>query len=268
MSWSRPCGLVLALGPLLARFGKARVSLPGGCAIGSRPVDQHIKGMQAMGADIVVEHGYMIARLTAGQQRLKGCSITTDMVTVTGTENFMMAASLAEGETILENAAQEPEIGDLAACDQAGREDQGPGNPRIRIRALAPAAAPTGGSDGLRPVLFLRRAERARCGLRHGRADPFEAVIGKCARWAGSPIATAHRVPDRADSGAVFPYANTRGSNRHAAPYALNVSPGPSKDGNDFRNRFMPSTRWCAGAKINRRKFLLLKGLKSFLAPP
>ena len=88
---------VLALGPLLARFGHARVSLPGGCAIGSRPVDQHIKGLQAMGAQIEVEHGYMIARLREGRTRLHGAHITTDMVTVTGTENFLMAAALAEG---------------------------------------------------------------------------------------------------------------------------------------------------------------------------
>jgi UDP-N-acetylglucosamine 1-carboxyvinyltransferase len=86
---------VLALGPLLARFGHAKVSLPGGCAIGSRPVDQHIKGLTAMGAEIVVEHGYMIARLPAGRTRLKGARIATDMVTVTGTENFLMAACLA-----------------------------------------------------------------------------------------------------------------------------------------------------------------------------
>src|SRR6187200_475750 len=87
---------VLALGPLLARFGEATVSLPGGCAIGSRPVDQHIKGLRAMGAEIVVEHGYMIAKLPNGWSRLKGASISTDMITVTGTENLMMAASLAE----------------------------------------------------------------------------------------------------------------------------------------------------------------------------
>src|SRR5687768_4795663 len=93
---------VLALGPLLARFGHAKVSLPGGCAIGSRPVDQHIKGLQAMGAEIVVEHGYMLAKLPAGRTRLQGARILTDMVTVTGTENFLMAAALAEGETLLE----------------------------------------------------------------------------------------------------------------------------------------------------------------------
>ena len=107
---------VLALGPLLARFGRAKVSLPGGCAIGSRPVDQHIKGLQAMGAIIDVEHGYMLARLPEGATRLKGARITTDMVTVTGTENFLMAACLAEGETVLENAAQEPEISDRPRC--------------------------------------------------------------------------------------------------------------------------------------------------------
>ena len=87
---------VLALGPLLARFGHAKVSLPGGCAIGSRPVDQHLKGLAAMGADIVVEHGYMVAKLATGLKRLKGARITTDMVTVTGTENFLMAAALAD----------------------------------------------------------------------------------------------------------------------------------------------------------------------------
>src|ERR1700716_729915 len=101
---------ILVLGPLLARCGEARVSLPGGCAIGTRPVDQHIKGLQAMGAEIVVEHGYIVARA----ERLRGARITTDMVTVTGTETLLMAATLADGETVLENAAQEPEVTDLA----------------------------------------------------------------------------------------------------------------------------------------------------------
>ena len=94
---------IMVLGPLLARFGATRVSLPGGCAIGSRPVDQHIKGLQLMGADIVVEHGYIVAQAS----RLKGARISTDMITVTGTENLLMAATLADGETVLENAAQE-----------------------------------------------------------------------------------------------------------------------------------------------------------------
>lgn len=124
---------ILVLGPLLARFGEARVSLPGGCAIGSRPVDQHIKGLQAMGAEIVVEHGYIVAKAA----RLKGARITTDMVTVTGTENLLMAAALAEGETILENAAQEPEIPDLAEMLIAmGAKIEGHGTSRIRIEGV------------------------------------------------------------------------------------------------------------------------------------
>ncbi|HUD35044.1 MAG TPA: UDP-N-acetylglucosamine 1-carboxyvinyltransferase, partial [Variovorax sp.] len=128
---------VLALGPLLARFGRAKVSLPGGCAIGSRPVDQHIKGLQAMGAEISVEHGDMLARLPAGRTRLKGARILTDMVTVTGTENFLMAATLAEGETILENAAQEPEIVDLAEMLlRMGARIEGHGTSHIRVHGV------------------------------------------------------------------------------------------------------------------------------------
>src|SRR5207247_1997600 len=102
---------VLVLGPLLARCGRARVSLPGGCAIGLRPVDQHVKGLQAMGAKISVEHGYM----HASAERLRGARVVMDLVTVTGTENLLMAAVLAEGETLLENAAREPEVVDLAS---------------------------------------------------------------------------------------------------------------------------------------------------------
>ncbi|MEO8807463.1 MAG: UDP-N-acetylglucosamine 1-carboxyvinyltransferase [Burkholderiaceae bacterium] len=124
---------ILALGPLLARFGEATVSLPGGCAIGSRPVDQHIKGLQAMGAQISVEHGYIIAKAA----RLKGARITTDMVTVTGTENLLMAATLAEGETVLENAAREPEIRDLAdMLIGMGAKIEGHGTSRIRIEGV------------------------------------------------------------------------------------------------------------------------------------
>ena len=177
---------VLALGPLLARFGEATVSLPGGCAIGSRPVDQHIKGMQAMGADIVVEHGYMIAKLPAGPDgqrgRLKGCSITTDMVTVTGTENFMMAASLAEGETILENAAQEPEIGDLAEMlIKMGAKIEGHGTSRIRIQGVERLHGCTHQvvADRIETGTFLCAvaATGGEVVLRHGRADHLEAVI-------------------------------------------------------------------------------------------
>ena len=103
---------ILVLGPMLARAGEARVSLPGGCAIGLRPVDQHIKGLQAMGAEIEIEHGYIHAKA----KRLSGAHIVMDIVTVTGTENLMMAATLAEGTSVLENAAREPEVSDLAYC--------------------------------------------------------------------------------------------------------------------------------------------------------
>jgi UDP-N-acetylglucosamine 1-carboxyvinyltransferase len=124
---------VLVLGPLVARAGQARVSLPGGCAIGARPVDQHIKGLQALGAEIHIEQGYMVA--TA--QRLKGARIVTDMVTVTGTENLMMAATLAEGETVIENAAREPEVVDLAHLLIAmGARISGAGTDRIVVQGV------------------------------------------------------------------------------------------------------------------------------------
>jgi len=175
---------VLALGPLLARFGHAKVSLPGGCAIGTRPVDQHIKGLQAMGAVIDVEHGYMVARLKPGLQRLKGARIATDMVTVTGTENFLMAACLADGETVLENAAQEPEIPDLAELLIAmGARISGHGSSRIHIQ----------GVDALHGARHQVVADRIEAGtflcavaatggdavLRHARGDHLEAVIDK-----------------------------------------------------------------------------------------
>ena len=124
---------ILVLGPLLARFGEARVSLPGGCAIGQRPVDQHIKGLQAMGAQISIEHGYVVAKAS----RLKGARIVTDMVTVTGTENLMMAATLADGETVIENAAREPEVVDLAAALVAmGARIEGAGTDRIAVHGV------------------------------------------------------------------------------------------------------------------------------------
>ncbi|NTV69339.1 MAG: UDP-N-acetylglucosamine 1-carboxyvinyltransferase [Azonexaceae bacterium] len=124
---------ILVLGPLVARCGEARVSLPGGCAIGARPVDQHIKGLQAMGAEVKVEQGYVHAKAT----RLKGARICTDMVTVTGTENLMMAACLADGETIIENAAREPEVVDLANClVSMGARISGAGTDVIRIQGV------------------------------------------------------------------------------------------------------------------------------------
>jgi UDP-N-acetylglucosamine 1-carboxyvinyltransferase len=125
---------ILVLGPLLARFGEARVSLPGGCAIGQRPIDQHIKGLAALGAEITIEHGFVVARA----KRLKGATVRTDMVTVTGTENLLMAAVLAEGLTVLENAAREPEIVDLAELlIKMGARISGHGSDRIVIEGVA-----------------------------------------------------------------------------------------------------------------------------------
>jgi UDP-N-acetylglucosamine 1-carboxyvinyltransferase len=124
---------ILVLGPLVARFGEAKVSLPGGCAIGARPVDQHIKGLQAMGAEIAIEHGFIEARA----KRLKGARIVTDMITVTGTENLLMAAVLADGETVIENAAREPEVGDLAHLLVAmGARIEGIGTDRLVIQGV------------------------------------------------------------------------------------------------------------------------------------
>ncbi len=124
---------VLVLGPMLARFGEALVSLPGGCAIGQRPVDQHIKGLTAMGAEIQIEHGYIKAQA----KKLRGARIVTDMVTVTGTENLMMAAVLAEGTTVIDNAAREPEVVDLANCLMAmGAHIEGAGSDRIVIHGV------------------------------------------------------------------------------------------------------------------------------------
>ena len=124
---------ILVLGPLLARFGRANVSLPGGCAIGSRPVNLHIQGLQAMGADIRVENGY----IQATASRLRGARIVMDIITVTGTENLMMAATLADGETLIENAAREPEVVDLANClNRMGARISGAGTDTIRIEGV------------------------------------------------------------------------------------------------------------------------------------
>lgn len=183
---------ILALGPLLTRFGRAVVSLPGGCAIGSRPVDQHIKGLQAMGAIIDVEHGYMNARLPQGQSRLKGAHITTDMVTVTGTENLMMAACLADGVTVLENAAQEPEIIDLADMLIAmGAQIEGHGTSRIKITGVEVLHGCTHSvvADRIEAGTFLC-AVAATGGdvvLKNARGDHLDALLDKL-REAGASV--------------------------------------------------------------------------------
>ncbi len=179
---------VLVLGPLVARCGVARVSLPGGCAIGLRPVDQHIKALQAMGATIEIEHGYMHARA----KQLKGARISMDLVTVTGTENIMMAATLAAGETIIENAAREPEVVDLANCLNAmGARVAGAGSDVIKIigvpqlRSASHRVMP----DRIETGTFLAAAAatRGEIRLRDTRADILDAVIEKL-RDAGAHI--------------------------------------------------------------------------------
>jgi UDP-N-acetylglucosamine 1-carboxyvinyltransferase len=181
---------VLVLGPLLARCGEARVSLPGGCAIGLRPVDQHVKAFQAMGATITVEHGYMLARAP----RLKGAHIVTDLVTVTGTENIMMAATLADGETVIENAAREPEVVDLANCLIAmGADIRGAGTDTIRITGVARlhAAAHRVMADRIESGTFLAAAAATGGEVRLRDANPgiLDAVLEKL-REAGARIET------------------------------------------------------------------------------
>ncbi len=187
---------ILVLGPLLARLGQARVSLPGGCAIGSRPVDQHIKGLQAMGADIVVKHGYIVAKAPRSNGGLKGARITTDMVTVTGTENLLMAAALAEGETVLENAAQEPEVTDLAELlVKMGARIEGLGTGRLRVQGVerlhAPAQAHRIIPDRIETGTFLCAVAAAGgdVKLTGTRAEHLDAVIDKL-REAGAEIET------------------------------------------------------------------------------
>ena len=180
---------ILVLGPMVARFGEARVSLPGGCAIGQRPVDQHIKGLQAMGAQIEIEQGYIHAR--AG--RLKGARIVMDLVTVTGTENLMMAATLADGTTVIENAAREPEVVDLAECLNAmGARIKGAGTDVITIEGVerlhgrdATGSCPTA-SKPARSWL-LRRQRGGDIRLKGTRADILDSVLGKL-REAGAHI--------------------------------------------------------------------------------
>jgi len=179
---------ILALGPLLARTGEARVSLPGGCAIGLRPVDQHIKGLQAMGAEIDLTHGYINARAA----RLVGARVVFDLPTVTGTENVLMAATLAEGTTVLENAAREPEVVDLARCLVAmGARIGGAGTDRIVVEGVTALRGTTHAvmPDRIETGTFLAAAAAAGGDvlLRGAAPDTLEAVLDKL-REAGATI--------------------------------------------------------------------------------
>ncbi|MDN0076731.1 UDP-N-acetylglucosamine 1-carboxyvinyltransferase [Crenobacter sp. SG2303] len=171
---------ILVLGPTLARFGEATVSLPGGCAIGSRPIEQHIKGLVAMGAEVSIEHGYVKAQA----KRLRGAKVVMDMVTVTGTENLLMAAVLAEGTTVLENAAREPEVTDLALCLNAmGAKISGIGSDRLviegveRLHGAEHAVMP----DRIEAGTFLvaAAATRGHVVLRNAAPKSMEAVLDK-----------------------------------------------------------------------------------------
>jgi UDP-N-acetylglucosamine 1-carboxyvinyltransferase len=179
---------ILALGPLVARCGEARVSLPGGCAIGLRPVDQHVKGLQAMGVEIDLDHGYIDAKA----KRLTGAQFLFEVVTVTGTENLMMAATLAEGVTLLENAAREPEVVDLAECLNAmGARITGAGSDRIVIEGVNELHGATHPimPDRIETGTYLAAAAAAggEIALRDARADTLQAVLEKLAE-AGAQI--------------------------------------------------------------------------------
>ncbi len=181
---------ILVLGPLVARFGQAEVSLPGGCAIGSRPVDQHIRGLQALGAEITVENGYIKARA----KRLRGARILMDMVTVTGTENIMMAATLAQGTTVIENAAQEPEVVDLAHCLIAmGAQIEGAGTSTMvihgveRLHGAEHDVLPDRIETGTYLVGAAMTGGKVRA--RHARASTLDAVLAKLEE-SGAHIAT------------------------------------------------------------------------------
>ena len=181
---------ILVLGPLVARFGEARVSLPGGCAIGMRPVDLHIKGLQALGAEITIEHGYVHAR----SKRLKGTRLVMDLVTVTGTENLMMAACLAEGTTVIENAAREPEVVDLANCLNAmGAKVEGAGTDIITIHGVEQLHGATYPvmPDRIETGTFLvaAAATGGDVTLTGARPDTLDAVLAKL-REAGAEIDT------------------------------------------------------------------------------
>ncbi|MBU3621343.1 UDP-N-acetylglucosamine 1-carboxyvinyltransferase [Polynucleobacter sp. CS-Odin-A6] len=175
---------ILVLGPLLARMHSAKVSLPGGCAIGARPVDQHIKGLKAMGATIQIESGYIKAETKSTTGRLQGASILTDMITVTGTENLLMAATLASGTTILENAAREPEVGDLAELlVKMGAKITGIGSDRLVIEGVEKlhSAEHTVIADRIEAGTFLCAVAAAggEVLLKHCRPDTLDAVIVK-----------------------------------------------------------------------------------------
>ena len=245
---------ILVLGPLLARFGHARVSLPGGCAIGSRPVDLHIKGLQAMGAEIHIEHGYIEATTAhLPNRRLQGARYYMDLVTVTGTENLMMAASLANGITVLENAAKEPEVVDMAEClIKMGAKITGAGTDVITIEGVERLTGAVHAivCDRIEAGTYLVATAMAggRVKLNNARADLLDAVIEKL-REAGATITSdATSITVQSDGYATLKAVNIRTAPHPAFPtdmqaqfMAMNiVAQGVSKVTETiFENRFM-----------------------------
>jgi len=227
---------ILALGPLLARCREARVSLPGGCAIGLRPVDQHVKGLQAMGAEIDLDHGFIAARTT----RLKGVRFVFDVVTVTGTENLLMAATLAEGTTVLENAAREPEVVDLAECLLAmGARIAGAGTDRIVIEGVDRLH---GGSHRIMPdrietgtFLAAVAAAGGEATLTDARPSSLESVIDKLAE-AGATISTTKDTIRISRKGAL-------------APTSLRTAPYPAFP-TDMQAQFMALATRAGGTSV------------------
>lgn len=227
---------ILVLGPLVSRFGEAMVSLPGGCAIGSRPVDLHIKGLQAMGAEINIEHGYIHARAS----RLKGARIFFDIVSVTGTENLMMAGALADGVTVLENAACEPEVVDLADCLRAmGAKISGDGTDTITITGVERLH---GASHRIMPdriesgtFLVAAAATGGEIVLHDCRADILETVLEKLGE-AGARISSD---------------ANTIHLEMHGRPRAVNVRTAPHPAfPTDMQAQFMAMNCIAAGSAM------------------
>lgn len=205
---------ILVLGPLLSKYGEAEVSLPGGCAIGSRPVNLHIDGLRAMGAEISVERGYIEARA----KRLRGTRLVMDMITVTGTENLMMAATLAEGETLIENAAREPEVVDLANClNKMGARISGAGSDTIRIEGVENLKATDYKvmPDRIETGTFLVAAAVSRGRIKVRDTDPglLDAVLAKL-REAGARIETGEDWIELDMQG-----RRPKAVNLHTAPY-------------------------------------------------
>ncbi|ANF57521.1 UDP-N-acetylglucosamine 1-carboxyvinyltransferase [Halotalea alkalilenta] len=271
---------ILVLGPLVARYGSADVSLPGGCAIGSRPVDLHLRGLEAMGAEISVENGYIRARAPEG---LKGAHIVLDVVTVTGTENLMMAACLAKGRTVLENAAREPEVVDLADCLIAmGARISGQGSGTITIDgvdelhgchfSVMPDRIETG------TFLVAAAASRGRVRVRNARADTLEAVLIKLEE-AGAEIDVGtnwisldmHGRRPRAVSLRTAPYPAFP-TDMQAQFVAMNaVAEGSSRVIETiFENRFMHVQELCRmGARIALEgNTAIIEGVERFSGAP